>query len=68
MHLLSFIELMEKAFDSTVNKNLLPIQPGDVPDTYADVSRLTELTGYQPKTPIEEGVQKFAQWYKAYYS
>ena len=68
VHLLSFIELMEEAFDSTVNKNLLPIQPGDVPDTYADVSRLTELTGYQPKTSIEEGVQKFAQWYKAYYS
>ena len=68
VHLLSFIELMEKAFDSTVNKNLLPIQPGDVPDTYADVSRLTELTGYQPQMSIEEGVQKFAQWYKAYYS
>ncbi|NDW21585.1 NAD-dependent epimerase [Alteromonas hispanica] len=68
VHLLSFIELMEKAFDSTVSKNLLPIQPGDVPDTYADVSRLTELTGYQPKTSIEEGVEKFALWYKSYYS
>jgi UDP-glucuronate 4-epimerase len=43
------------------------MQPGDVPDTYADVSALTEGVGYQPDTPIEEGVRKFVEWYRGYY-
>ena len=49
------------------DKNLLPLQPGDVPDTYADVEDLAEDVGYQPATPIEEGVARFVDWYREYY-
>lgn len=48
------------------DKRLLPMQPGDVPDTWADVTRLGELTGFSPATPIREGVQRFVDWYRAY--
>jgi len=43
------------------------MQPGDVPDTYADVTALTDDVGYKPDTTIEEGVQKFIEWYREYY-
>jgi UDP-glucuronate 4-epimerase len=48
-------------------KNLLPLQPGDVPDTFADVEALVRDTGYQPSTPIEVGVARFVAWYRDYY-
>jgi UDP-glucuronate 4-epimerase len=48
-------------------KNLLPIQPGDVPETYADVGDLAEDVGFKPATPIEEGIKKFVEWYREYY-
>jgi len=48
-------------------KEFLPMQPGDVRSTFADVSDLTHDTGYQPSTSVEEGVKKFIQWYKKYY-
>lgn len=65
--LMSFIEAIEKALGITAQKNLLPMQPGDVPATYADVSELTAWTGFSPATPIEEGVARFVEWYRAYY-
>lgn len=67
VHLLRFIELMEQAMGKSVEKNLLPMQPGDVPDTYADVSDLITEVGYKPIVPIEEGVERFVRWYKEYY-
>jgi UDP-glucuronate 4-epimerase len=48
-------------------KNLLPMQPGDVPDTFADIDDLVQDVGYQPNTPIEVGVKKFVDWYLEYY-
>ncbi len=65
--LMSFIEAIEKALGITAQKNLLPMQPGDVPATYADVSELTAWTGFSPATPIHEGVARFVEWYRAYY-
>ena len=65
--LMTFIEAIEKALGITAQKNLLPMQPGDVPATYADVSELTAWTGFSPATPIEEGVARFVEWYRAYY-
>lgn len=65
--LMTFIEAIEKALGITAQKNLLPMQPGDVPATYADVSELTAWTGFSPATPIDEGVARFVDWYRAYY-
>ena len=65
--LLRFIELMEQSLGRTVEKRLLPMQPGDVPDTWAEMSALRRDVGYAPATPIEEGVARFAQWYRGYY-
>ena len=48
-------------------KELLPLQPGDVPDTYADVSELVKAVGYKPATPVQEGVRRFVEWYRGYY-
>ncbi len=65
VQLLRFIELMEKNLGREVEKRLLPMQPGDVPDTWADVSALRRDVGYAPGTSIEEGVAKFVEWYKS---
>jgi UDP-glucuronate 4-epimerase len=46
---------------------LLPLQPGDVPDTYAEVSDLVADTGYRPSTPVAEGIARFVAWYRAFY-
>lgn len=67
VHLLSFIELLEQELGIIAEKNLLPMQPGDVPDTYADVDALIKDVNYQPGTSIEEGVKRFVAWYKSYY-
>lgn len=67
VELLYFIELLEKGFGKQARKNLLPMQPGDVPDTYADVSHLIKDVGYKPQTSIEEGVDRFVRWYCDYY-
>lgn len=67
VELLYFIELLEKGFGKQARKNLLPMQPGDVPDTYADVSHLIKDVGYKPQTSIEEGVERFVRWYCDYY-
>jgi len=67
VELLRFIELMEQGMGKTAVKNLLPMQPGDVPDTYANVDSLVNAVGYKPQTSIEEGVARFIEWYRHYY-
>lgn len=67
VHLLSFIETLEEALGIEAKKQLLPIQPGDVPATYANVDALGASTGYKPGTSIKEGIGNFVKWYKAYY-
>jgi len=67
VELLRFIELMEQGLGKTAVKNLLPMQPGDVPDTYANVDSLVNAVGYKPQTTIEEGVARFIEWYRRYY-
>ncbi len=67
VELLRYIELMEQAFGKTTEKVLLPLQPGDVEHTYADVSELQRDLGYAPQVSIEEGLQRFADWYRDYF-
>jgi UDP-glucuronate 4-epimerase len=67
VQLMRFIELLEQNLGRTVEKRLLPMQPGDVPDTWADVSALRRDVGYAPGTSIEDGVARFAEWYRDYY-
>ncbi len=63
VELKDYISTLEKALGKEAKKELLPLQPGDVPDTYADVDDLMHDFGYQPKTSIETGVKKFAHWF-----
>ncbi|MEM0908587.1 MAG: NAD-dependent epimerase [Pseudomonadota bacterium] len=63
-----YISALEEALQKPAIKKLLPLQPGDVPDTYADSSRLFDATGYQPKTSIKVGIERFVAWYRQYYS
>lgn len=65
--LTDFIEAIEKALDKTAEKEMMPIQPGDVEKTWADVSSLKRDYGYNPGTPVETGIQKFVDWYREYY-
>jgi len=65
--LLELIELLEKYLGIKAKKNLQPMQPGDVPATYAEVDSLIQDAGFKPSTPIGEGVKKFVEWYKWYY-
>jgi UDP-glucuronate 4-epimerase len=65
--LLRYIEVLEECLGRQVEKILLPMQPGDVQDTFADVRELIEDVGYQPATPIEVGVRNFVDWYRDYY-
>ncbi|RDV29215.1 NAD-dependent epimerase [Alteromonas aestuariivivens] len=67
VHLLKFIETLETALGMEAQKELLPMQPGDVPDTYASVEALVQDTGYRPTTSIETGIQAFVDWYRAFY-
>ncbi|MBL1210290.1 NAD-dependent epimerase [Geminocystis sp. GBBB08] len=67
VELIKFIETIENCLGIKANKNLLPIQPGDVPVTYADVDDLVNDVGFKPNTPIEVGIEKFVNWYKNYY-
>jgi UDP-glucuronate 4-epimerase len=64
---MQYIEHLERCLDKTARKNLLPLQPGDVPDTYADVEDLVRDIGYQPTTPVAVGVQRSVEWYRTYY-
>jgi UDP-glucuronate 4-epimerase len=62
-----FIAAIEQATDKVAVRNPMPIQPGDVPATWADSSLLRELTGYTPQTQIQDGVAQFVHWYRAFY-
>lgn len=65
--LLRYIEILEECLGKKAEKNMLPLQPGDVPDTYANVDALVEDVGYKPATPIEDGIARFVEWYRDYY-
>jgi len=65
--LMDFITAIENRLGKKINKNLMPIQPGDVPATFADVKDLVEDLGYKPETPIQEGVNKFVDWYLEFF-
>lgn len=67
VELLHFIEVLEKALGKKAEKKLMPLQPGDVPATYADIEDLTRDVGFAPATPIEEGIPRFAKWYREFY-
>ena len=67
VELLRYIEVLETCLGKKAEKNLLPLQPGDVPDTYADVDALVEDVDYRPGTPVEEGVKNFVEWYRDFY-
>jgi UDP-glucuronate 4-epimerase len=67
VELMRYIECIEAALGKKAQKNLLPMQAGDVPDTFADVDDLVRDVGYKPATPVEEGVRKFVEWYVDYY-
>ncbi|PSB21091.1 capsular biosynthesis protein CpsI [filamentous cyanobacterium CCP1] len=68
MSLLRFIEVIEQALGKEAKKNLQPMQPGDVPITYADVEDLMHDVGFKPDTPVELGITRFVDWYRTYYN
>ena len=67
VELLRFIEVLEQAIGKQAKKKLLPIQPGDVPATYADIEDLSRDVGFKPVTPIEVGIPRFIEWYREFY-
>lgn len=67
VELMHLIECLEKAVGRTAQKNFLPLQPGDVPRTYANIDALVEDVGFRPQTSFEDGCMRFYDWYKSYY-
>jgi UDP-glucuronate 4-epimerase len=67
VQLMEFVSAIEEALGKTAQKQMRPMQPGDVPATYADVSELQAWAGFKPGTPIREGVRRFVDWYRSYY-
>ena len=67
VQLMDMIAALEKKIGRKAKKRFLPLQPGDVPETHADVDALTEATGFAPSTSLEEGIGRFVDWYKDYY-
>jgi UDP-glucuronate 4-epimerase len=67
VRLMDFITAIEKAIGIEAVKNFKDIQPGDVPATWANANLLQQLTGEQPETPVEVGIQAFVDWYRDYY-
>ncbi|MDD1749531.1 MAG: NAD-dependent epimerase, partial [Methanothrix sp.] len=67
VELTHFIEVLEDCLGKKAEKNLLPIQAGDVPATYADVEDLIKDVGFKPATSVEDGIRKFVEWYRSYY-
>jgi UDP-glucuronate 4-epimerase len=67
VELMRYIEVLEQCLGRKAERNLLPLQVGDVPDTWADAEDLVRDVGYRPSTPVEEGVAKFVAWYLEYY-
>jgi UDP-glucuronate 4-epimerase len=66
--LMHVVSLLEKEFGRTTTKEMLPMQPGDVPATYADIEDLARAIGFRPATTIEDGVARFAKWYRDYHN
>ena len=66
--LMEYIKALENALGKNADKEFLPIQPGDIKDTYADLSDVEKYFQYKPKTNIEEGISRFVSWYNNYYS
>ncbi|PCJ17057.1 MAG: hypothetical protein COB02_14470 [Candidatus Cloacimonadota bacterium] len=62
-----FIECIEKSIGKVAKKNFMPLQPGDVPKTSANIEKAKKMIGFDPKTSIEEGIEHFIKWYKSYY-
>jgi UDP-glucuronate 4-epimerase len=67
VELMRYIEVLEQCLGKKADKNMLPLQVGDVPDTFADVQALIDDVGFKPATPVEEGIRKFVDWYLEYY-
>ena len=67
VELMRFIEVLEETLGRQADKRFLPLQPGDVPETCADIDALTEAVGFAPSTTIEEGIPRFVEWYREYY-
>ena len=61
--LMDFIQAIENSLDISIEKNMMPIQPGDVPQTFANVDDLIETLGYAPETSFQDGITKFVEWY-----
>jgi len=68
VELLDFIRILEEVLGQEAQKNMMPIQPGDVPETAADIRKSRELLGFDPKTPLEKGIRRFVRWYREYYN
>jgi UDP-glucuronate 4-epimerase len=67
VELMDYIQAIENALGMKAQLNLLPLQPGDVPDTYADVGALVQDVGYRPSMSVDEGTRRFVAWYREYY-
>ena len=67
VELLRYIELLEQCLGRKAQMNMLPLQAGDVPDTWADIADLQRDVGYTPATPVEVGISRFVDWYLKYY-
>lgn len=67
VELMSFIEVLEKELGIQAQKNMLPMQEGDVKETYADITKARELLGYAPETKVEKGIHEFVVWYRGFY-
>jgi UDP-glucuronate 4-epimerase len=68
IELMRYIEIIEECLGKKAEMNMLPLQPGDVPDTWADTTALSDAVGYSPSTPIETGVRNFVDWYLEFYN
>ena len=67
VELMEMIALLEQTLGQTAEKKMLPMQPGDVPETYADIDALVKDVGFRPVTPLSEGIEKFVTWYREFY-
>ena len=68
VELLDFIAVIEEGLGKKAKRNMMPIQPGDVPATAADIEKSKKLLGFNPKTPIKKGIENFLSWYRDYFS
>jgi len=67
VQLMEFIRILEEELGQRAEKNMMPMQPGDVAETAADIRKSREMLGFAPKTPLREGIKKFVEWYRDYY-